>query len=122
MSFAPETEKLVNELIQAEYKNACEKWGDKYHSLHEGYAVLLEEVEEAIKEMKELIYNKKRIWYYLKDYNPKAVSICLEQSMGLGEGCVENAMKELAQVGAVLMKIENTISEMKIKKCYEVKE
>lgn len=25
MSFSPETEKLVNELIQAEYKNACEQ-------------------------------------------------------------------------------------------------
>lgn len=109
MSFAPETEKLVNELIQAEYKNACEKWGDKYNSLHEGYAILLEEVEEVIKEVKELIFNKKRIWCYSKDYNPKIVSICLEQSIGLAEGCVENAMKELAQVGAVLMKIKNTL-------------
>jgi hypothetical protein len=37
MSFSPETEKLVNELIQAEYKNACDNFGDKYHSLHEWY-------------------------------------------------------------------------------------
>ena len=35
MSFATETEKLVNELIQAEYKNACEKWGEEYHSKEE---------------------------------------------------------------------------------------
>ena len=27
MSFAPETEKLVNDLIQAEYKNACDNFG-----------------------------------------------------------------------------------------------
>lgn len=113
MSFAAETEKLVNELIQAEYKNACENFGDKYNSLHEGYAVLLEEVEEVIEEIKELIYSRKRIWCYSKDYNPNSVSICLEQSIGLAEGSVENTMKELAQVGAVLMKIENTISEMK---------
>lgn len=46
MSFSPETEKLVNDLIQTEYKNACEKFGDKFYSLHESYAVLLEEVEE----------------------------------------------------------------------------
>lgn len=46
MSFNAETEKLVNDLIQAEYKNACEQYGEKYHSLHEGYALLKEEVEE----------------------------------------------------------------------------
>lgn len=34
--FAPETEKLVEQLIQTEYKNACKNYGDKYHSLHEG--------------------------------------------------------------------------------------
>jgi hypothetical protein len=33
--------------------------------------------------------------------------------MGFAEGCVENAMKELAQCGAVLMKFENTIGEVK---------
>lgn len=109
MSFAPKTEKLVNELIQAEYENACEIWGDKYHSLHEGYAVLLEEVEEAITEVKELNYNRKMIWHYLKDYNPNSESICLLQSIWFAENCVKNAIKELAQVGAVLMKIKNTL-------------
>lgn len=51
MSFAPETENIVNQLIQAEYKNACKNSGEKYNSLHEGYAVLLEEVEEANEDM-----------------------------------------------------------------------
>ncbi|MBQ5876657.1 MAG: hypothetical protein IIW71_11830 [Treponema sp.] len=49
MSFAADTEKLIEQLIQAEYKNACEKFGYKYNSLHEGYAVLLEEIEEVKK-------------------------------------------------------------------------
>ena len=30
MSFSAKTEQLVDELIQAEYKNACEKFGEKY--------------------------------------------------------------------------------------------
>ena len=47
MSFSAETDKLVKDLIQAEYKNACENWGSNYNSLHEGYALLLEEIEEA---------------------------------------------------------------------------
>ena len=29
--FAAETEKLVKQLIQAEYTNACEKFGNKYN-------------------------------------------------------------------------------------------
>ena len=77
MSFSDRTEKLTEHLIQAEYENACKQFGDKYHSLHEAYAVLLEEVEEVITEVKELINNKKRIWYYLKNYDPNTVNVCL---------------------------------------------
>jgi NTP pyrophosphatase (non-canonical NTP hydrolase) len=110
--FAPETENLVEQLIQAEYKNACEKFGEKYHSLHEGYAVLLEEVEEAVEAIKSLVAFKKQIWYYLK----KGIhnnGICFEQSVCFAENDVEQAIKELAQVGAVLQKIRNTIDEVK---------
>lgn len=109
MSFSEQTEKLTQDLIQAEYFNAVVNFGEKFNSLHEGYAVLLEEVEEAIVEVKNLIISKKMIWRHLKDYNPNSVSVCLEQSMGLAEGSVEHAIKELAQVGAVLMKIKNTL-------------
>lgn len=66
MSFAPETEKLVNELIQAEYKNACEKFGKKYNSLHEGYAVLLEELEEVEPNISSLKENVSILWKYIK--------------------------------------------------------
>ena len=47
MSFAADTEKLIEQLIQAEYKNACKKFGYEYNSLHEAYAVLLEKIEEV---------------------------------------------------------------------------
>lgn len=110
MSFAQETEKLVNELIQAEYKNACEQHGETYHSLHEGYAVLKEEIEEAVEAIKSLVAFKKQIWYYLK----KGIhnnGICFEQSVCFAENDVEHAIKELAQVGAVLQKIKNTLEK-----------
>ena len=35
MSFSPESESLVKELIRAEYKNACKNWGESFNSLHE---------------------------------------------------------------------------------------
>lgn len=74
MSFAPETEKLVADLIQAEYKNACEQAGkefndeytDKYHSLYEGYAVLLEEMEEVEPNISSLKENVSLMWKYIK--------------------------------------------------------
>ena len=105
MSFAKETENIVNQLIQAEYENACEKFGDKYHSLHEGYAILLEEVEEAEKETKFLEKWLDNFWNSIRNNNSFDKKECIEEMIE----CVENAIKELAQCGAVIMKIKNTL-------------
>ena len=104
MSFAKETEKLVNDLIQAEYQNACEKFGEKYNSLHEGYAILKEEVEE-VKEQTRKLRLIKPVWNEIKNDN-KNILYKLLDLMEIGVIC---AIKELAQVGAVLMKIKNTL-------------
>lgn len=45
--FAEMTKKYVEAAVGAETQNAVEKFGLTYNSLHEGYAVLKEEVEEA---------------------------------------------------------------------------
>lgn len=107
MAFSEQTEKLVDELIQAEYKNACEKFGDKYNSLHEGYAVLLEEVEEVKEQTKNLRLTK-FIWNEIKK-DHKGLLYKLLELMEKGVIC---AIKELAQVGAVLKKIKNTVGEV----------
>ena len=99
--FAVETEKLVEQLIQAEYKNACEQYGDKYLCMQEMLQVLSEEVKEVYDEL-ELAQNeviKKQ--FLTKSYNTETLLKL--------ENYTRNAMKELAQVGAVLMKIENTL-------------
>lgn len=110
MSFAAETEKLVTDLIQAEYKNACDNFGEKYHSLHDGYAVLLEELEEAEYGHKDLKIWVDEFWEAIKNdsyYNEKSecVSKMLEE--------VYYTISELAQVGAVLYKTRNTIDGVK---------
>ena len=105
MSFAPETDKLVNDLIQAEYKNACEQWGDKYHSLHEGYAVLLEEVEEVKEISKDFDLDFCHFWHLIKMNRTEMVKHFANDLMVE----VEKAISELAQVVAVLMKIKNTL-------------
>lgn len=104
--FAEETEKLVNDLIQAEYKNACENWGEKYNSLHEGYAVLLEEVEEVeayFSKLKEVIID---IWGVTKQNKTEHLGTYIN---AYAIRCAEFSIKELAQVGAVMMKIKNTL-------------
>lgn len=105
MSFSAETEKLVEQLIQAEYNNACEKFGETYHSLHEGYAVLLEKVEEASEDMTRIKYSLEDFWKWIKQdtkINPKDIDIVIEEYL-------EYCISELAQVGAVLQKIKNTL-------------
>lgn len=52
--FSTETKKIIENAIKAEYKNAVKNYGEKYNSLHEGYAVLKEEVEETEKEFQKL--------------------------------------------------------------------
>ncbi|MBE6344662.1 MAG: hypothetical protein E7063_03075 [Spirochaetaceae bacterium] len=104
MSFAPETEKLVEQIIQAEYKNACENWGEKYHSLHEGYAILLEEVEEVKESYADVDIYLEELWKGIRGWKLFDKEICLNKLLV----DTQNAIKELAQVGAVLMKIKNT--------------
>lgn len=105
MAFSEQTDKLVNELIQAEYDNACENFGDKYNSLHEAYAVLLEEVEEAGEDMTRIKYSLEDFWKWIKQdtkINSKDIDIVIEEYL-------KYCISELAQVGAVLQKIKNTL-------------
>jgi SMC interacting uncharacterized protein involved in chromosome segregation len=106
MSFSTKTDNLVKDLIQAEYDNACEKFGEKYHSLHEGYAVLLEEVEEAENEMDKIKHNLDILWKKIKNQD-----VSYDNIIHFIDCSSFYTIKELAQVGAVLMKIKNTIGE-----------
>jgi hypothetical protein len=104
--FSPETEKLVNELIQAEYLNAVVNFGEKYHSLHEAYAVLLEEVEEVEYGHKDLKIWFDEFWETIKnDSRYYDESVCVSKMLEE----VYHTISELAQVGAVLQKIKNTL-------------
>lgn len=102
MAFSEKTADLINQLVSAEYHNACEHFGDKYNSLHEGYAVLLEEIEEVEFEIKHILSCKNDIWGFIKaeileDYDLKAI-----------KEYIYHAIAELAQCAAVVEKMRNT--------------
>ena len=105
MSFSEQTEKLTLDLIQAEYLNAVVNFGEKFNSLHEGYAVLLEEVEEANEDMTRIKYSLEDFWKWIKQDTKiysNDIDIVIEEYL-------KYCISELAQVGAVLMKIKNTL-------------
>ena len=51
---------------EAEYEKILAKWG-VFHSAHEGYGVLLEEVEEAQEEMESLGEDMKAMWGKIRE-------------------------------------------------------
>lgn len=120
MAFSEKSEQLVKDLIQAEYENACEQakkefndnYIDRYHSLYEGYAILKEEVEEAsvcVDSIKSLLDS---IWDRIKKNLMTKDTYIAKQLIDRMLVVSADEIKELAQVGAVLMKIKNTIGEV----------
>jgi hypothetical protein len=107
MSFSPETDNLVEALIQAEFRSACEDWGEKYHSKEEACDVLDEEVRKLGYEFTGLQY---RYFDFIKyAYDNKQLP---DNWIEVTDRYIRNAMKELSQVGAVLMKIKNTLEDL----------
>ena len=107
MAFSEQTEKLIEQLIQAEYKNACDLWGVKYSSKEEACDVLNEEVREAGYEITELNYRNFDFIKYAVSGDEQLPNNWIKET----EIYVRNSIKELAQVGAVLQKIKNTFGK-----------
>ena len=108
MSFEKKKKNIITLSLQAEYNNACKQFGYKYNSLHEGYAVLLEEVEEVKTEITQLLNSFDVFFLFFKRNKQGHKYLCVEDMYK----ATENAMAELAQVGAVLMKIKNTLEDL----------
>lgn len=66
---AKQTRELIDEALKAEAENA-NKWGTTYSSMHEAYAVLKEEVEEAGEELDEIKRQLTMLWYDVRFCSP----------------------------------------------------
>lgn len=88
---------------EAEYEKILAKWG-VFHRAHEGYSVLLEEVEEAQEEMESLREDMKAMWGKIREDAE-------DEAAGIAEEIYNDAMKcaaELMQVGAVCLRFINS--------------
>lgn len=96
--FNKNTAEIINKGIEAELEIA-EKYGRTFNSFHEGYAVLLEEVEEVNSEAESLNLELKKMWDNVKSETSVQVNVDLLESYAKG------LIAEAFQVCAVTEKI-----------------
>ena len=57
----------VDALVELEHKTIVQKWGEGYNSMHEGYAVLKEEVEEAEEALQDVKQHLDSAWQDVRE-------------------------------------------------------
>ena len=96
-------ERLIEEIracVGDEYERAAEKFGECFNSWHEMYAVLLEEFQEAQKEIEAFENAFDTLWLCVKENDYEFAETCL----GRMRERVENALCELVQCAAMIFK------------------
>lgn len=99
--FSSQTELKINEAVRLEINEAVKAYGAEYHSLHEGYAVLLEEVEETERDFDYIKNHLAMLWDAVKVDNANEVK---SNARIIGLDAIELA-KEACQIAAVCKKI-----------------
>lgn len=90
--------KKVNKLVEDEYALASKDHGARFHSQHEAYAVIMEEVEEAHEEMHKIGMSLGEFWKKCRsdsDGNQELIEL---------ETHAKNTICELIQVAAMAHK------------------
>jgi len=88
----------VEMLAVTELERANEKFDSKFHSTHEGYAILKEEVEEAEAELKNAKMMLENCWFDIKrNTTPNRNIIAIKN-------CAVNLAAESIQVAAMCQK------------------
>ncbi len=98
--FSQKTLELINDAALEEYENAKKNWGEKYHSKHEAWAVLHEEVGEVRKDYKTIKNLEKWLWSSIINNQTPDIRLMME----LAESAKHLAM-EACEVAAVCRKM-----------------
>lgn len=94
----------INQAVAYELQNIVKKYGAIYNSEHEGYAVLLEEVDVAGDDMKYIYMSLNELWKEVK-----SDSVSKDFLTSIKKGAIELA-REAVQVAAVCERFEETIA------------
>lgn len=106
--FNKHTDTRVETLICGELRTAKEQHGEKFNSLHEAYAVALEELEEANVKVDMAKYRYEDVWNNIKwDEEKKRIV----ESLNRVRIYTVEAIKEFAQFAAM---IDKTLESMEI--------
>ena len=106
--FSENAKTFVQGAIDAETNAAISKWGEKYSSLHEGYAVLKEEVEEAGEEWDNVNRGLTILWEKIRKPELWNDHELITELKATKENAEQLAL-EAVQVAAVCNKILNGI-------------
>lgn len=100
---AEEATKSIEQAICHELRNIVKKYGPTYASEHEGYAVLLEEVEEACEAANYMQDALKKLWTSIRqnEFSNFELSQIYNFAIGLAE--------EAVQVAAVCERFMETV-------------
>lgn len=93
-----ELKEAVKALMCEEYERAAERFGGKFHSPHEAYAVILEEEEKAQNEMRYILGQIEAFWIRIKE------NMIMDGSLEVIEKTALNAACECIQVAAMAYK------------------
>ena len=94
----------INKAVMTETQNAKENYGDRYNSQHEGYAVLLEEVEEAVDDLNYIKNNVGVLWHSIKTNDLKDTTLLTDI-----EGTAQMLALEAVQIAAVCAKFKESL-------------
>lgn len=100
---AEESTKCIDQAILHELRNIIKKYGPTYHSEHEGFAVLMEECQEAAECDKDMQKALEDLWISIREN--EVSSFDLSQVQGFAKYLAEEAV----QIAAVCERFMETI-------------
>ena len=106
---AEESTKCIEQAILHELRNIVKKYGATYHSEHEGFAVLMEECQEAAESDKDMQEHLEKLWKSIRENQLSKFE--LSQIYNFAIALAEEAV----QVAAVCERFMETIQPTKEK-------
>ena len=107
------TKDFIKGAIAAETENAKKNWGDTYHSEHEAWAVLNEEIEESHEELCKIANVQGVLWNFVKKQKDSEDFPKKKENLAYMKDCAMALAIEAVQIAAVAQKFIDTLEAQK---------